>query len=310
MKIPYISFEEAQNKVSWQQAIDALYTAHKLPRPQIQDISLNNKDNEFLARAAWIDNIGIGIKAESIFPNNLAQGLASSHGAMLVYEPDTGKLRAIIESKAITGIKTAADSVLGARLLAQNKGHLLIIGAGNIGHYLTLAYSEIFAEELHTITLWDRDSDQAHNLAEKLNHLPQSITVADELTRSLIQADIISSATMAHTPIIQGKYVKSQAHIDLVGAFTASMREADDTVMQRAVLYVDNIHTTAHIGDIAIPVERNLVKVSGDFYDLIKNPIPAANLRTENRDLTVFKNGGGAHLDLIIANLLLKNMGK
>jgi len=309
MKIPYISFTQAQNKVSWQQAVDALYAAHTLPRPHIQDISLNNAENGFLARAAWINDIGIGIKAESIFPNNFTQGLASSYGAMLVYEPDTGKLRAIIESKAITGIKTAADSVLGARLLARNKGHLLVIGTGNIGHYLSRAYSEIFSEELHTITLWDRDSEKAHNLAEKLNNLPQYVTVADELTQALTQADIISSATMAHHPIIQGKYIKPQAHIDLVGAFTASMREADDTVMQRAVLYVDNKETTTHIGDIAIPVERNLVKVSGDLYDLIKNPT-ALNVDADGRDLTVFKNGGGAHLDLIIADLLLKNMGK
>jgi len=309
MKVPYISFAQAQHKVSWQQAVDALSAAHTLSRPHIQDISLHNAENGFLARAAWINDIGIGIKAESIFPNNLAQGLASSYGAMLVYEPDTGKLRAIIESKAVTGIKTAADSVLGARLLARNKGHLLVIGTGNIGHYLSRAYSEIFSEELYTITLWDRDSEKTHNLAEKLNDLPQYITVADELTQALTQADIISSATMAHHPIIQGKYIKPQAHIDLVGAFTASMREADDTVMQRAVLYVDNKETTAHIGDIAIPVERNLVKVSGDLYDLIKNP-PALNVDANGRDLTVFKNGGGAHLDLIIADLLLKNMGK
>jgi len=309
MKIPYISFAQAQHKVSWQQAVDALAAAHTLSRPQIQDISLNNANNEFLARAAWINDIGIGIKAESIFPDNFAQGLASSYGAMLVYEPDTGKLRAIIESKAITGIKTAADSVLGARLLARKKGHLLIIGTGNIGHYLSRAYSEIFAEEIHTITLWNRDSEQAHHLAEKLNDLPQQVTVADELAQALTQADIISSATMAHNPIIQGKYIKPQAHIDLVGAFTASMREADDMLMQRAILYVDNKETTAHIGEVAIPVERNLVKVSGDLYDIMQNP-SALHLDTDGRDLTVFKNGGGAHLDLIIADLLLKNMDK
>jgi ornithine cyclodeaminase len=86
-----------------------------------------------------------------------------------------------------------------------------------------------------------------------------------------------------------------------VGAFTAAMREADDTALRRGRLFVDARETTVdHIGELMIPIARGVIgrnDVVADLYDL------AAGFAWQRApdDITIYKNGGGAHLDLMTA---------
>ncbi|MEM6307665.1 MAG: ornithine cyclodeaminase, partial [Pseudomonadota bacterium] len=68
-------------------------------------------------------------------------------------------------------------------------------------------------------------------------------------------------------------------------------------------LYVDSFDTTLdHIGEFKIPLETGTISrgdILGDFYDM------DAFARTQN-DITIFKNGGGAHLDLMTAHYVLQ----
>jgi ornithine cyclodeaminase len=79
------------------------------------------------------------------------------------------------------------------------------------------------------------------------------------------------------------------------------MREADDQAMRRGRLFVDARETTlAHIGELMIPIERGVIRaedVEADLYDLAAG---FAWQRTAG-DITIYKNGGGAHLDLMTA---------
>ena len=111
----------------------------------------------------------------------------------------------------------------------------------------------------------------------------------------------MSSATRTEEPLIEGAWLKSGTHLDLVGAFTTSMREADDAALRRARLFVDARETTLdHIGELMIPIARGVIgtdDVVADLYDL------AAGLTWQRAadDITIYKNGGGAHLDLMTA---------
>lgn len=64
---------------------------------------------------------------------------------MLVCEPKTGCLEAVIEGRLVTEIKTAADSVLVATNLARpDIRHLLIVGGGTVARSLIKAYTAVF----------------------------------------------------------------------------------------------------------------------------------------------------------------------
>ena len=127
--------------------------------------------------------------------------------------------------------------------------------------------------------------------------------VADTLQDAIEAADIISCATMSTEPLIKGEWLRAGQHIDLIGAYRPDMREADDEAMLRARIFVDSYETTlGHIGEVKIPLETGIIgrrDIVADYYDM------AAFKRSSNDEITLFKNGGGAHLDLMTSKFIL-----
>lgn len=269
---------------------------------------LNRGEDTLLSRSAWIDGVGFVVKSVSVMPNNSKHNIASIHGAMLVFDDKTGVPIALMDSDLVTKWKTVGVSILGARMLARPESkNLPIIGAGTVAKNLIHAYSEVFPN-LQNIGIWNRTQLKAEKLAKKLNLQGFNIKVQSNLPKAVSNADIISTATMAHSPIIFGDWVKPGTHIDLIGAFKADMREADDVLLQKSRIFVDSRETTLkHIGELKIPLNYGIINendILGDFYDLVKNTDGRLNLN----DITLFKNGGGAHLDLMTAMAILNNL--
>ena len=141
MSLRMITYKETKKLVSWLEAMDALRAGHFLKEAQVGDTFLGSKNAVLLSRSAYIEGLGYGVKAVTAIAENSKRGLPTVQGAMMIYEPITGELSAIIESKLITEIKTASDSTLAAQLLARpDSKHLLIIGAGTVAESLIYAY--------------------------------------------------------------------------------------------------------------------------------------------------------------------------
>ncbi|KKC35957.1 ornithine cyclodeaminase [Devosia epidermidihirudinis] len=288
--------------LSWPGAIEALRAGHRLPRPQQGDVLLGTANASIVSRTAHIEGLGFAIKGETIFPANTQNNLPSIQGAVLLYAPDNGALRAVIESRLITQFKTAADSVLGARCLARpDSRHLLIVGAGMVAATLVQAYSAGFPS-IERISIWSRRPEQAQALVAGLGALGPIVTAVTDLPGAVADADIVSSATMSTTPLIYGQWVRPGTHIDLIGAYTPEMREADDALIAKSLVYVDYRDTTIdRIGELMAPLASGAIKrdhIRGDLYDLVG---AAGSSRHSEAQVTLFKNGGGAHLDLMIA---------
>ena len=142
-----ITQEDAAGRLDWAGVVEALRDGHRRPRAQIGDLFLGPSDGALLTRGAFIDGLGYGVKSVTVFGGNPRQGLPTVQGAMFVFEPDHGALTAIIESALVTWWKTAADSVLGARLLARPDSEtLLILGAGQVARSLIEAYAARVSE--------------------------------------------------------------------------------------------------------------------------------------------------------------------
>jgi ornithine cyclodeaminase/alanine dehydrogenase-like protein (mu-crystallin family) len=300
-----ITYDGARHMLTWPGALDALRRGHALPRPQIADCFLGPADKTLLNRSCYIEGLGYGVKAVTVFDGNAARGVPTVQGAMQVFAPDDGRLTAIIESRLVTEVKTAADSVLGATLLARpDSRHLLICGAGTVAESLIDAYSAIFPK-LERITLWNRTHARAQALAARHAGHRAELRAVEDLADAAAQADIISTATMARAPILKGGWIRPGTHVDLIGAYKGDMREADDTLLQKARIFVDSRETTiGHIGELTIPIAAGVISaqdVLGDFRDLIGGGVQG---RADAGDITVFKNGGGAHLDLMIADYI------
>src|SRR3546814_9050136 len=79
-------------------------------------------------------------------------------------------------------------------------------------------------------------------------------TVADDLETAVREADIVSAATLATEPLINGSWIKPGTHIDLIGAFTPAMRESDDETVRKSSIYVDTMEALHEPGALVQPL--------------------------------------------------------
>ena len=298
MNIPFIPFEAGNAQLDWIGITDALAAGHLLPKATISDSFLYRDPDTLLNRAAWIDGLGLAVKSATVFPNNPAHGKPIVNGGVSLYSDDDGTLQAIIDFHLVTKWKTAGDSLLAARRLARpDSRNILIVGAGTQGRGLYAAYSTIFPDAQFFV--WNRTAATAQSMA---NEIP-GMQVAADLEAAVRAADIITSATMSTEPLIKGDWLCAGQHIDLIGAYRPDMREVDDTAIARAKVFVDSYDTTVgHIGEIKIPIETGIISaddIVADYYE------PALFKRQNDDDITLFKNGGGAHLDLMTSRYIL-----
>ena len=294
-----IPFEEGQENLDWLALTDALAAGHEGPKADVADVFLYEGDNTLLNRSAWIAGLGLAVKCATIFPHNKAEGKPMIGGAVNLFSGKDGALEAILDFHLVTKWKTAGDSLLAARRLARpDSRNILIVGAGTVGHSLHDAYSAAFPDA--SFTVWNRSQAGA----EAMQRAFPDISIADDLEVAVRQADIVTSATMSTDPLLKGNWFQPGQHIDLIGAYRPDMREVDDEALQRARVFVDSRETTVeHIGELKIPIASGAFQSSdvvADFYQLDQFGRQSAD------EITLFKNGGGAHLDLMTCRYILE----
>jgi len=293
-----IPFAECDPHLDWIALTDALAQGHTQPKADVKDVFLYEGANTLLNRSAWIPDMGLAVKCATIFPKNTDLGKPAIGGVVNLFSGRDGTLEAILDFHLVTKWKTAGDSLLAARKLARpDSRNILIVGAGTVGHTLWAAYSAAFPDAQFTI--WNRSPAGAEAFCAKY---PGTL-MAEDLETAVRAADIVTSATMSQTPIIKGDWLQPGQHIDLIGAFRPDMREADDTVLNRGRIFVDSRETTiGHIGELKIPIAAGTIAttdVIADYYQM------NAFTRNDDAEITVFKNGGGAHLDLMTSRYIL-----
>jgi len=298
MTITIIPFQEGEANLDWSALCAAFEAGHKRPRAKIDDTFLYRDPDTLLSRAAWIDGMGLAVKSATIFPGNPGAGKPMINGSVSVFGDDDGQLEAVIDFHLVTKWKTAGDSLYAATRLARpDSDKILIVGAGTVGRSLYEAYSSAFPKARFRV--WNRSRANAEKMAEDY----PGLRVADDLEQAVKSADIVTSATMSTEPLLKGDWLQPGQHVDLIGAYRPDMREMDDTGLRRARIFVDSYDTTVgHIGEIKIPLEAGTIARSdlvADYYE------PQSFHRESDDEITLFKNGGGAHLDLMTSRYIL-----
>lgn len=289
---------EGEATLDWIAVTEAIAEGHKKPKAEIADTFLYQGNRTLLNRSAWIAGMGLAVKCATVFPDNPSSGAPMIHGAVSLFSDKNGTLEALLDFHLVTKWKTVGDSLLAAsRLARKDSRDILIVGAGTVGAGLREAYGRLFPNARFSI--WNRSPDGAKRFATRF----PDVAVAPNLEEAVRKADIVTCATMTTTPILRGQWLSPGTHVDLIGAYRPDMREADDIALQRARVFVDSYDTTlGHIGELKIPLAEGAISASdvlADYYD------PAAFSRTSQDEITLFKNGGGAHLDLMVSRYIL-----
>lgn len=311
----FLDAEQVHAWVDYPGLITSLEEAHRGPFPDceahVQD-EPRHGHNKFVSLVGWQKDEIIAVKLVGVFPNNPSNisPEPSVQGVVATFDALTGRPLMIADGAAMTFRKTAADSALGAKFLSRrNAETLLVVGAGGLAPHMVEAHRAAIPG-INKVIIWNRTHSRAAELAQHLRDKGVDAQASDDLRASVAAADIISCVTMSEEPLIEFNWLKPGTHVDLVGAYLPTMREADDRLITNGRVFVDTRHGMQGAGDLRQPVDKGLItwdSIVADLFELSKGENSGRN---NDEEITVFKNVGGGHLDLFTASYLQKALSK
>ncbi len=249
----------------------------------------------------------LGVKIVTVFPGNAARGIPGLTSTYMLYDAQTGTQLAILDGNTITVRRTVAASALAADYLARKDAKsLLVVGSGKVASFIADAYREV--RPVETVQVWDIEPSQAERLVQRLRQDGFAARLATDLEQAVRDADIISAATLATTPLIRGAWLKPGTHVDLIGGFTPKMREADDAAVAHASIFIDTREAMHEAGDIVQPLTSGLIfegDVKATLEDLCRQNVMA---RSSEHEITLYKAVGTALADLTAATMVYESI--
>ncbi|MCY4493378.1 MAG: hypothetical protein OXB92_05940 [Acidimicrobiaceae bacterium] len=283
---------------------DHLEAEHLAGNPlEIGDSFVVNKAGDGVLTRTALGATRSGVKIASVFPSNSGATVQSIY----ILFNRRGDPEFVMGADSLTCFKTACDSALASRHLSRTDAeHLLMVGAGSMAPHLIAAHRAV-RPSIRRVSIWNRGAQRAQVLASQ-THDASAVDVAS-LAEAVADADVISVATLSSEPLINGEWLPPGVQLDLVGAYRPDVREADDTALTTSRIFVDSRHTIDHeIGELAIPLAAGIItrdNIRGDLYELCQGRVTG---RDSPATRTVFKNGGGGHLDLMTATFIANRL--
>jgi ornithine cyclodeaminase len=264
------------------------------------------KDGSVLIMPAWNSEY-FGIKIVTVNPKNVKINLPSIHADYIIKSIKTGETLGILDGQRLTAKRTAAASALAASFLARkDSSKLLMIGNGALAPELILAHATI--RPIKEVKIWGRNSKNVQQLISSKNWRDLDVSMANDINQAILWADVISCATLSKTALIHGKYLREGQHVDLVGSYKPDMREADNETISKSNIFVDTFHGAKESGDLAIPIQDDILKpqdIHADLIQLSKNDIFTRQSKSE---ITLFKSVGLALEDLAAAIYVINKL--
>ena len=291
--------------------IEALRKAFssKITAPERVQHTIKNKngsDATLLLMPAWKIGEHIGIKIVSVFPENTTNKMNAVHANYFLVNANDGKPVAVMDGTELTLRRTACASALAADYLVnKNVDTLLMIGTGNLAPHMIKAHCVV--RNYSRILIWGRNEEKAERLALSLKIKDKEIVAKNDLKEALNIADVISCATLSQKPLIMGDWIKPGQHLDLVGAFTPDMAEADSKAIAMSKVVVDTYEgALSESGELINALKEGRIKKKHILSDLRELVLEEKDIRTDSNDITLFKSVGTALEDLAAAELVVE----
>ncbi len=249
----------------------------------------------------------LGMKAVSVFPGNAGRGIDTHQGAVILLEADTGRLSAVMDGGAITGIRTAAVSGVATDVLARkDAAELAILGAGVQARTHLDAIAAV--RPLRRVRVWSRSPAHAEKLVAAMKgRFLASIEAVASAEAAVRGADIVATVTASPDPIVQRPWLKNGVHINAVGSSTPTAREIDSATVAAASLFVDRRESALNeAGDVLIPMREGAFgadHIQAELGEVLIGKHPG---RKSADEVTLFKSLGLSVEDVASAAFIAK----
>lgn len=256
--------------------------------------------------AALPGDAGAGLKVVSVAPRNAGRGLPTHLATILVLDPATGALEAILDGRLVTERRTAAVSAAAARRLANpGAGTLALLGSGvQAGSHLE-AFAAVLP--LREARVWSPDPDRREAFARARDGTGgvavRAVASAETAVRG---ADLVVTVTAARAPVLCGDWLAPGAHVSAVGSCTPDSRELDGEAVRRSRVFVDSLAAARQeAGDLLGAAREggwDFADVAGELGALFAGAVPG---RRDAREVTLFESLGLACEDVAAARWLI-----
>jgi ornithine cyclodeaminase len=241
---------------------------------------------------------GLGGKLVSVFPLNVDAGLPVVNAVVVLLDPRTGQVAALLEGGALTAIRTGAASGLATELLARlDAKRVAIIGAGVQARTQLEAVCCVRKIESVAVYALAGAEQFAKEMAGR-GDVPTEFRVAGSESEASEDADIVCTATSSSEPVLSVGDVVPGTHINAIGAFTPEMREIDPALVGTARVFVDQREASLEEAGEVIAAVRQSLLAEGDLVELgeVVNGDEAG--REDEGQIILFKSVGVAVQDL------------
>lgn len=250
------------------------------------------------------DPPALGAKLVTVFNANAARGLPTHLATIVLLDPETGALAALMDGRYITEARTAAVSAVSVRHMAREDARVLaILGSGvqARSHLEAIA----IVRRLSEVRVWSPTAAHREAFARDISpHAPVPVRAAASARDAVAGADLIVLATSSPAPVVESGWVADGAHICAVGACRPDMREMDAALVGRARVVVDSrAGAVAEAGDIVMAIRDGRFtadRIAGELGEVAGG---RAAGRTSAREVTIFKSLGMAVEDVAAAEL-------
>ena len=247
----------------------------------------------------------VGLKVVTVFPGNHGTPYDSHQGVVVLFDPENGVPRAILDASEITSIRTAAASGLATMLLARDDAHdLAILGTGVEAR--THLEAMLCVRRIDRVRVFSPNRERREAFARRESERHHQRVEACESAHAAVEgADLVCTATSSSVPVLQGAWLARGAHVNAVGACLKDARELDTEAVVRSRLFVDRRESAlAESGDFLIPRSEGAIgdaHIVGEIGEIL---IGACDGRRTNDEITLFDSLGIAVEDLAVAHFL------
>lgn len=247
--------------------------------------------------------LSLGVKSGGYWPGNIHRGLTNHQSSIFLFDPDTGRLQAIVGGNYLTAVRTAASSAVSIAHLARKDSEVIgMIGAGHQSTYQLEAALDQRA--FKKVVAWNKDTSKLARL--KAIAESRGLEFASLDKESLCaESDVIITITSSHDALLSRNWVKPGTHIACMGTDTVGKKEIDPNCAISASLFTDEIAQSISIGEFQHAISQRLI--SEEDITPVGDVINGAHVgRKSEGEITIFDGTGVGLQDLAVASSVLK----
>lgn len=243
--------------------------------------------------------LALGVKSGGYWPGNMTKGLTNHQSTVMLFNPDTGQLKALVGGNYLTAVRTAAASSVSIAHLARKDSKVIgMVGAGHQSAFQLRAALEQMKFE--KIVGWNIEPSMLKTLETVASEAGLPFQAVDRETLGRM-SDVIITITSAHEPLLMKEWVKPGTHIACMGTDTKGKQEVDPALVAAATVFADEIAQSITIGECQHAIQKGLIKES----DI--TPIGAVINKTHKgrssaEEITLFDGTGVGLQDLAVAS--------